>query len=105
MRSSVVSPETAICPSMASFCAFNFVIPSVNSVSCSFVVVKVAIVAFNCAFVVARVARAVFIVFSDSIRVVSFSARAVKLYRERKFDSRLKEEIIAKRLNRHSLFE
>ena len=34
----------------------------------------------------------------------SLAARAVKLYRERKFDSRLKEEILAKRLNRESLF-
>ena len=41
----------------------------------------------------------------DTKLVNSLAARAVKLYRERKFDSRLKEEIIAKRLNRHSLFE
>ena len=34
----------------------------------------------------------------------SLSARAVKLYRERKFDSRLKEEILAKKLGRDSLF-
>ena len=41
----------------------------------------------------------------DTKLVNSLAARAVKLYRERKFDSRLKEEIIAKRLNRYSLFE
>ena len=40
----------------------------------------------------------------DEKLVNSLSARAVKLYRERKFDSRLKEEILAKRLNRDSLF-
>ena len=40
----------------------------------------------------------------DEKLVNSLSSRAVKLYRERKFDSRLKEEILAKRLNRESLF-
>ena len=46
------------------------------------------------------------VVNSCDVKLVnSLAARAVKLYRERKFDSRLKEEIIAKRLNRHSLFE
>lgn len=45
------------------------------------------------------------IVESCDIKLVnSLSARAVKLYRERKFDSRLKEEILAKRLNRDTLF-
>ena len=45
------------------------------------------------------------IVESCDLKLVnSLSARAVKLYRERKFDSRLKEEILAKRLNRGSLF-
>jgi len=45
------------------------------------------------------------IVESCDLKLVnSLSARAVKLYRERKFDSRLKEEILAKRLNRDSLF-
>ena len=46
------------------------------------------------------------VVNSCDVKLVnSLAARAVKLYRERKFDSRLKEEIIDKRLNRHSLFE
>ena len=40
----------------------------------------------------------------DEKLVNSLSARAVKLYSERKFDSRLKDEILAKRLNRDSLF-
>ena len=41
---------------------------------------------------------------SDIKLVNSLASRAVKLYREKKFDSRLKEEILAKRLNRDSLF-
>ena len=45
------------------------------------------------------------IVESCDIKLVnSLASRAVRLYRERKFDSRLKEEILAKRLNRDSLF-
>ena len=40
----------------------------------------------------------------DEKLVNSLASRAVKLYREKKFDSRLKEEIISKRLNRESLF-
>ena len=40
----------------------------------------------------------------DEKLVNSLASRAVKLYRERKFDSRLKEEILSKRLNRESLF-
>ena len=45
------------------------------------------------------------VVESCDLKLVnSLSARAVKLYREKKFDSRLKEEILAKRLNRDSLF-
>ena len=41
---------------------------------------------------------------ADIKLVNSLASRAVKLYREKKFDSRLKEEILAKRLNRDSLF-
>lgn len=45
------------------------------------------------------------VVESCDLKLVnSLSARAVKLYRERKFDSRLKEEMLAKRLDRDSLF-
>ena len=45
------------------------------------------------------------IVENCDIKLVnSLASRAVRLYRERKFDSRLKEEILAKRLNRDSLF-
>ncbi len=40
----------------------------------------------------------------DEKLATSLAARAIKLYREKKFDSRLKEEILAKRLNRDSLF-
>ena len=42
---------------------------------------------------------------SDIKLVNSLANRAVKLYREKKFDSRLKEDILARRLNRPSLFE
>ena len=42
---------------------------------------------------------------SDIKLVNSLANRAVKLYREKKFDSRLKEDILARRLNRTSLFE
>lgn len=46
------------------------------------------------------------VVESSDIKLVnSLSNRAVKLYREKKFDSRLKEDILARRLNRPSLFE
>ena len=41
---------------------------------------------------------------ADLKLVNSLANRAVKLYRERKFDSRLKEEMLAKRLDRDSLF-
>lgn len=42
---------------------------------------------------------------ADIKLVNSLASRAVKLYREKKFDSRLKEDILARRLNRTSLFE
>ena len=46
------------------------------------------------------------VVESSDIKLVnSLANRAVKLYREKKFDSRLKEDILARRLNRTSLFE
>ena len=46
------------------------------------------------------------VVESCDLKLVnSLSARAVKLYREKKFDSRLKEDILAKRLKRNTLFE
>lgn len=46
------------------------------------------------------------VVESSDIKLVnSLANRAVKLYREKKFDSRLKEDILARRLNRPSLFE
>ena len=46
------------------------------------------------------------VVESSDIKLVnSLSNRAVKLYREKKFDSKLKEDILARRLNRPSLFE
>ena len=42
---------------------------------------------------------------ADLKLVNSLANRAVKLYREKKFDSRLKEDILARRLKKHSLFE
>ena len=42
---------------------------------------------------------------ADIKLINSLANRAVKLYKEKKFDSRLKEDILAKRLNRNSLFE
>ena len=42
---------------------------------------------------------------ADLKLVNSLANRAVKLYREKKFDSRLKEDILAKRLKRNTLFE
>ena len=42
---------------------------------------------------------------ADLKLVNSLANRAVKLYREKKFDSRLKEDILARRLKRNSLFE
>lgn len=42
---------------------------------------------------------------ADLKLVNSLANRAVKLYKEKKFDSRMKEDILARRLNKHSLFE
>lgn len=42
---------------------------------------------------------------ADLKLVNSLANRAVKLYKERKFDSRLKEDILARRLKRNTLFE